>query len=66
MAETPMLATLVWRLPEGPEWEYELNLDGYRLQVITQSQAIMSWRGVQKGGSDIAFSFGANMPRSAC
>jgi bifunctional non-homologous end joining protein LigD len=26
-----MLATLVRTLPEGPEWEYELKLDGYRL-----------------------------------
>ena len=31
---SPMLATLVRTLPEGPEWEYELKLDGYRLQAI--------------------------------
>lgn len=30
----PMLANLVEKLPEGPEWEYELKLDGYRLQAI--------------------------------
>jgi ATP-dependent DNA ligase len=30
----PMLARLVRTLPEGPEWEYELKLDGYRLQAI--------------------------------
>jgi hypothetical protein len=24
----PMLATLVRKLPEGPQWEYELKLDG--------------------------------------
>jgi len=29
-----MLATLVRSLPEGPEWEYELKLDGYRLEAI--------------------------------
>src|SRR5690242_7939054 len=32
--EPPMLATLVRALPEGPDWEYELKLDGYRLQAI--------------------------------
>jgi len=26
-----MLARLVRALPEGPEWEYEPKLDGYRL-----------------------------------
>jgi hypothetical protein len=25
----PMLATLVRTLPVGPEWEYEVKLDGY-------------------------------------
>src|SRR5215469_4953276 len=30
----PMLAKLVRELPEGPNWEYELKLDGYRLQAI--------------------------------
>lgn len=28
-----MLAKLVRVLPEGPEWEYELKLDGYRLEA---------------------------------
>ena len=28
-----MLARLVRTLPEGPEWEYELKLNGYRLQA---------------------------------
>ena len=30
----PMLATLVRTLPEGRQWEYELKLDGYRLEAI--------------------------------
>jgi DNA ligase D-like protein (predicted ligase) len=30
----PMLATLVKAVPEGPEWEYEVKLDGYRLEAI--------------------------------
>jgi bifunctional non-homologous end joining protein LigD len=25
---------LVRVLPEGPEWEHELKLDGYRLEVV--------------------------------
>jgi bifunctional non-homologous end joining protein LigD len=29
-----MLAKLVKVLPEGPEWEYELKLDGYRLEAV--------------------------------
>lgn len=24
----------VARLPEGPEWTYEIKLDGYRLEVV--------------------------------
>ena len=30
----PMLAKLVRALPEGPEWEYEVKLDGYRLEAV--------------------------------
>jgi ATP-dependent DNA ligase len=36
----PMLATLVRTLPEGPEWEYELKLDGYRLQAIKDGDKV--------------------------
>jgi DNA ligase D-like protein (predicted ligase) len=35
-----MLATLVRTLPEGPEWEYELKLDGYRLQAVKESEKV--------------------------
>jgi ATP-dependent DNA ligase len=28
---TPMTAQIVKRLPEGPEWLYELKFDGYRI-----------------------------------
>jgi bifunctional non-homologous end joining protein LigD len=31
---TPMAAQLVDRLPEGPEWWFELKLDGYRALII--------------------------------
>ena len=36
----PMLARLVRTLPEGPEWEYELKLDGYRLQAIKDADKV--------------------------
>jgi bifunctional non-homologous end joining protein LigD len=35
-----MLAKLVRSLPEGPEWEYELKLDGYRLQAIKDGDKV--------------------------
>lgn len=38
--EPPMLATLVRTLPEGPEWEYELKLDGYRLEAIKDGDRV--------------------------
>lgn len=37
---SPMLATLVRTLPEGPQWEYELKLDGYRLQAIKEGDRV--------------------------
>src|SRR5690348_8625759 len=36
----PMLAKLVRRLPEGPEWEYEVKLDGYRLEAIKREDDV--------------------------
>jgi hypothetical protein len=36
----PMLAKLVRTLPEGPEWEYELKLDGYRLEAIKDGDKV--------------------------
>jgi bifunctional non-homologous end joining protein LigD len=36
----PMLAKLVRTLPEGPEWEYELKLDGYRLEAIRHGEKV--------------------------
>ena len=35
-----MLARLVRTLPEGPEWEYELKLDGYRLEAIKDADKV--------------------------
>jgi len=36
----PILATLVRALPEGSQWEYELKLDGYRLQAIKDGDKV--------------------------
>jgi len=33
----PMLLLKKERLPEGPEWLYELKLDGYRALAITDN-----------------------------
>jgi ATP-dependent DNA ligase len=35
---TPMAAQVVKQLPEGPEWLYELKLDGYRALVLKNQQ----------------------------
>ena len=59
--EPPMLATLARTLPEGPEWEYEVKLDGYRLQAIKdgggQDRALAlrhRWHISLRGGSAVA------------
>ena len=37
---TPMAAVAVEALPEGPEWSYELKLDGYRALIIKDGDSI--------------------------
>lgn len=37
---TPMAALTVDALPEGPEWSYELKLDGYRALIIKNGASI--------------------------
>src|ERR1043166_5893073 len=51
----PMLATLVRTLPEGSEWEYELKLDGYRLQAIKHGDEVRLY---SRRGSDFTKKFG--------
>src|SRR5580765_6746745 len=36
----PMLAKLVKALPEGPKWEYEIKLDGYRLEAVKDGDKV--------------------------
>lgn len=37
---TPMAALQVDVLPEGPEWSYELKLDGYRALIIKDGSSV--------------------------
>lgn len=36
----PMLPLLVTALPEGPDWSYELKLDGYRIQASKSGRKV--------------------------
>jgi bifunctional non-homologous end joining protein LigD len=49
-----MLARLVRTLPEGPDWEYELKLDGYRLQAIKDGEKV---RLLSRRGNDFTRKF---------
>jgi ATP-dependent DNA ligase len=52
--EPPMLARLVRTLPEGPQWEYEVKLDGYRLEAIKQGEKVRLY---SRRGSDFTRKF---------
>lgn len=49
-----MLARPVRSLPEGPDWEYELKLDGYRLQAVKDVETV---RPVSRRGNDFTRKF---------
>jgi bifunctional non-homologous end joining protein LigD len=49
-----MLAKLVRTLPESPEWEYELKLDGYRLEAIKEGDKVRLY---SRRGNDFATKF---------
>ena len=36
----PMTATLVQTVPEGPDWMYEVKLDGYRALILKSSSHV--------------------------
>ena len=44
----------ITRLPEGPNWEYELKLDGYRLQAIKDGEKV---RLLSRRGNDFTRRF---------
>jgi bifunctional non-homologous end joining protein LigD len=50
-----MLARLVRALPEGREWEYELKLDGYRLQATKDGAKVRLY---SRRGNDFTRKFG--------
>jgi bifunctional non-homologous end joining protein LigD len=50
----PMLAKLVEKLPEGPQWEYELKLEGYRLEAIKSGDKV---RLLSRRGNDFTKKF---------
>jgi ATP-dependent DNA ligase len=47
----PMECLPVKRLPEGPEWAYELKLDGFRAQAIRDSKGV---RLLSRNGKDFS------------
>jgi bifunctional non-homologous end joining protein LigD len=58
----PMLAKLVATIPEGPNWQYEIKLDGYRALVVKKDADVIlySRRGNRLNGKfpSIASAFG--------
>jgi bifunctional non-homologous end joining protein LigD len=50
----PMLATLVRTLPEGPQWEYELKLDGYRVEAVKDADNVRLY---SRNGNDFTKRF---------
>ena len=52
----PMLAKLVSELPEGPQWQYEVKWDGYRIQAIKDGRIV---RLLSRRGNDFTKRFAA-------
>ena len=50
----PMECLLVKKLPDGPEWVYELKLDGYRAQAIREADGV---RLLSRNGKDLSKRF---------
>ncbi|MEO7411370.1 MAG: DNA ligase D, partial [Sphingomicrobium sp.] len=48
----PQLATLVDRVPSGPDWLFEYKYDGYRLLIATAGGAATAWTRNGKDWSD--------------
>jgi ATP-dependent DNA ligase len=46
----PMECLPVKKLPDGPEWAYELKLDGYRAQAIREADGL---RLLSSNGKDL-------------
>ena len=58
----PMECLLVSRLPEGPEWAYEIKLDGYRAQALCNGKTTKL---LSRNGNDLGLRFPAMLPELA-
>ena len=58
----PMECLLVPNLPEGPEWTYEIKLDGYRAQALCNGSQT---RLLSRNGKDLGQRFPALIPELA-
>ena len=47
---------MVSKLPEGPEWSYEIKLDGYRAQALCESSGTQL---LSRNGKDLGKRFPA-------
>jgi DNA ligase D-like protein (predicted ligase) len=56
MFTEPMECLPVTKLPEGPQWVYELKLDGYRMQAISDSKGV---RLLSRRGNDFTGHYAA-------
>ena len=52
----PMECLLVSKLPEGPEWAYEIKLDGYRAQALCDGKTTKL---LSRNGNDLGLRFPA-------
>src|ERR1700743_2490504 len=52
----PMECLMISKLPEGPEWSYEIKLDGYRTQVLSQGDKTQL---LSRNGKDLGARFPA-------
>lgn len=58
----PMECLLVSRLPEGPDWAYEIKLDGYRAQALCNGKTTKL---LSRNGNDLGPRFPAMLPELA-
>ena len=52
----PMECLMVSKLPEGPEWSYEIKLDGYRAQALSEASGVQL---LSRNGKDLGKRFPA-------
>jgi ATP-dependent DNA ligase len=58
----PMECLLVSSLPEGPEWTYEIKLDGYRAQALCDGERTQL---LSRNGKDLGLRFAVLLPELA-